>query len=71
MKLPGTRYSYRGGLQETFCLTRLEGREKGVVGLLEISFFMTVAQIGLAPVIPDATELMGELSLLPTQTETR
>jgi len=32
---------------------------------------MVCAQIGEAPVIPEATRLIGELSLLPTQVATK
>ena len=51
--------------------TRLSGGAKAVLlGLLSSSFRIILDQIGEAPVIPEATWLMGELSLLPTQAAT-
>ena len=51
--------------------TRLAGVAKAVlVGLFSKSSLIIFDQIGEAPVTPEATWLMGELSLLPTQAAT-
>lgn len=51
-------------------LTRLLGVTKGGGGLCANRVVKVWAQMGEAPVMPEAMELMGELSLLPTQTAT-
>jgi hypothetical protein len=52
-------------------LTILPGMAKGVLlGLFFIRLVIIFDQIGEAPVTPEATRFMGELSLFPTQVAT-
>lgn len=70
--LPGTKYSYLGeDVQEILILTISEGTKNGLAGEVVRSDCIVRAQMGEAPVIPEATADMGVLSLLPTQVATR
>lgn len=70
--VPWIKYSYLGvGEQETLSLTIDFGGTKAVAGLSFNKACIVLAQIGEAPVIPEATEDIGELSLLPTQIATK
>ena len=52
-------------------LIKFEGTSKPFGGWSLIISLMMFDQMGEAPVIPEATRLMGEPSLLPTQVATR
>lgn len=70
--VPLIKYSYFAtGEQETLTFTIDAGGSRAVAGLSFNNVFIVRAQIGEAPVIPEATEDMGELSLLPTQAATK
>jgi len=70
--VPLTKYSYLGfSVQERLTAIMLDGTENGRGGWSLTSDFMVRAQMGEAPVIPEATDDMEELSLLPTQVATR
>lgn len=70
--VPWIKYSYLGvGEQETLRATIDSGGTKAVAGLFFNKACIVLAQMGEAPVIPEATEDIGELSLLPTQVATK
>ena len=57
-------------MHEILLLTIFSGGLNGDTSLFSRSFFMVRAQIGDAPVMPEATEDIEVLSLFPTQVAT-